>query len=69
MFNRSPLGIAVIGTIVVLLFGAPKLPELETGPGKAISTFCKSYKESLAINATSTGEGGEKKLAAEMKEG
>jgi len=70
MFNLSPLEIAVIGIIVVLLFGTRKLPELGTGLGKAISNFRKSYKEGQAIDVTAAeGDGAKDKAASEKKEG
>jgi len=38
--------IVVIGGIVVLLFGAKKIPELASGIGKGIKEFRKATKES-----------------------
>jgi sec-independent protein translocase protein TatA len=41
----GPLEIILIVLIVVLLFGARKLPELARGMGKSIKEFKKSVKE------------------------
>jgi sec-independent protein translocase protein TatA len=48
----SPLELAVVGLLVVLLFGTRRLPELGTGVGKAISNFKKSYREGTEIDVT-----------------
>ena len=48
----NPLEIAVVGLLVVLLFGTKRLPELGTGLGNAISNFRKSYKDGSAIDVT-----------------
>ncbi len=48
----SPLEIAVVALVVVLLFGTRRLPELGAGLGKAISNFKKTYKEGSAIDVT-----------------
>ena len=45
MFGLSPLEIAIILLVLVLLFGPKKLPELGAGIGKAINNFKKSFKE------------------------
>jgi sec-independent protein translocase protein TatA len=50
----SPLEIAVVGGVLVLLFGTKKLPELGAGLGKAISNFRNSYKEAGALDVTPT---------------
>lgn len=52
MLGLSPLELAVILLVIVLLFGTKRLPELGSGLGKAISNFKKSYKESTAIDVT-----------------
>ena len=51
MMGLSPLELAIILLVIVLLFGARKLPELGSGLGKAISNFRKSYKDA-AIDVT-----------------
>lgn len=52
MLGLSPLEIAVIGVIIVLLFGTRRLPELGSGLGQAISNFRRSYREGAAIDVT-----------------
>lgn len=52
MLGLSPLELAVIALLVVLLFGTRRLPELGSGLGKAISNFKKSYREGTAIDVT-----------------
>ncbi len=60
MLGLSPLELAVIAILIVLLFGTRRLPELGSGLGKAINNFKKSYKEGSAIDVTDK-EDGEKK--------
>ena len=48
----GPWEIAIVGVIVVLLFGTKRLPELGSGLGKAISNFRKSYKDASALDVT-----------------
>lgn len=55
----SPLEIAVILGVVVLLFGTKKLPELGAGLGKAISNFRNSYKDENALDVTPSKENSE----------
>ncbi len=52
MLGLSPLELAVIALLIVLLFGTKRLPELGSGLGKAISNFRQSYKEGNAIDVT-----------------
>lgn len=52
MLGLSPFELGIILLVVVLLFGAKRLPELGSGVGKAISNFRKSYKEEQAIDVT-----------------
>jgi sec-independent protein translocase protein TatA len=50
----GPIGIQellIIGGIVVLLFGAKKIPELASGIGKGIKEFKKATKETAEIAA------------------
>jgi sec-independent protein translocase protein TatA len=42
----------VVLLIIVLLFGASKLPELGSGLGKAISNFRKAYREGNTLDVT-----------------
>jgi len=60
MLGLSPLELAVIAILIVLLFGTRRLPELGSGLGKAINNFKKSYKEGSTIDVTDK-EDGEKK--------
>jgi sec-independent protein translocase protein TatA len=39
MFGLGPMELAIILAIVVVLFGARRLPELGSGVGKAIKNF------------------------------
>ena len=50
----SPVELAVVVIVIVLLFGVKRLPELGAGMGQAISNFKKSYKDSSTIDATSS---------------
>ena len=52
MLGLSPLEIAVVVLLIVLLFGTKRLPELGSGLGQAISNFKKSYREGAAIDVT-----------------
>jgi sec-independent protein translocase protein TatA len=52
MLGLSPLELAVIAVLVVLLFGTKRLPELGSGLGKAINNFRRSFKEGSAIDVT-----------------
>ena len=56
MFGLGPWEIAVIGLVVVLLFGTRRLPELGSGLGQAISNFKKSYREGNALDVTPSKE-------------
>ncbi len=44
--------IILLGVIVVVLFGATKLPQLGKGLGEAIGNFKKSMKEANEIDVT-----------------
>lgn len=52
MLGLSPLEIAVVVLLIVLLFGTRRLPELGSGLGQAISNFKKSYREGSTIDVT-----------------
>jgi len=45
MFGLGPLEIGVILLVVLLLFGAKKLPELARGLGKGIREFKKASSD------------------------
>ena len=51
MFGLGP-ELIIIALIVVVLFGAKRIPELGDGFGKAISNFRKSYRDAEAIDVT-----------------
>ena len=52
MFGIGMQELLIILGIVVLLFGATRLPEIGSGIGKAIRNFKKSIKESPEIDVT-----------------
>lgn len=66
MFNLSPLEIGVILLVIIVLFGARRLPELGSGLGKAISNFRKSYQDGIALDVTPAEK---KEGEAEKKQG
>lgn len=59
--NVGPLEFWVVISVVVLLFGVKKLPELGSGLGGMISNFKKSYKEGQALDVTPDPENKEEK--------
>jgi sec-independent protein translocase protein TatA len=65
MFGLSPTELLVIGGIVVLIFGAKKLPEIGKGLGGAIREF-KKVKKDITMGGKKEDEreqgGGEKSL-------
>ena len=67
MFGLGVTELAIILVIVVVLFGAKKLPEIGKGVGEAIRNFKKSTSEPPEIDVTpenkseKTEENGEKK--------
>ncbi len=52
--------IILLGVIVVVLFGATKLPQLGSGVGQAIRNFKKSMAEADEIEAPKAGSKKEK---------
>lgn len=66
MFGIGMTELLVILAIVLVIFGANKLPEIGSGMGKAIGNFKKSVKEANEIDVTPEkkkleGEDAEKK--------
>ena len=65
MFGIGMTELIIIMVIVLVIFGAGKLPEIGSGMGTAIGNFRKSVRESNEIDITPAQE--EKKI--EDKEG
>lgn len=63
MFGIGMTELLIILGIVLVIFGAGKLPEIGSGMGKAIGNFRKSVKESNEIDITPTQE--EKKIESQ----
>ena len=67
MFGLGTTELIIILVIIVILFGAKKLPEVGKGIGELITNFKKSTADMSAINETpedesvKTGDTGEKK--------
>jgi sec-independent protein translocase protein TatA len=56
MFGLSMQELLVILIIVVVLFGASRLPQIGSGIGQAIRNFKKSVREGEEIDVTPKGE-------------
>ncbi len=52
MFGLGPLELGIILAIVVVLFGAKRLPELGSGIGKAIKNFKSGMSGNDEIDVT-----------------
>ncbi|MEW6585850.1 MAG: twin-arginine translocase TatA/TatE family subunit [Nitrospirota bacterium] len=65
MFGLGTQELFIIMIIVVVLFGATKLPQIGSGIGKAISNFKKSVREGEEIDVTPDKEEKEKKKEVE----
>jgi sec-independent protein translocase protein TatA len=61
MFGMGMPELIIILIIVVLIFGANRLPEIGAGVGKAIRNFKKSIKELPEIDVTPKEKDKEKK--------
>lgn len=46
MFNLGPSELVFLGLLIILLFGAKKVPELFSSLGQGIREFKKALKES-----------------------
>ena len=52
MFGLGPMELGIILVIVVVLFGAKRLPEIGSGFGKAIKNFKSGISEDDEIDVT-----------------
>ena len=62
MFGLGLPELLIILVIVVLLFGAGRLPQIGSGIGEGIRNFKKSMKEKDEVDVTPTKGDGEKKV-------
>ncbi len=60
--------ILLIGIIVVVLFGATKLPQLGSGVGQAIRNFKKGIAEADAIDVTPKKDSSKKEETEERED-
>lgn len=56
MFTVGPYQILLVLLVIVILFGAKKLPEIGGGLGKAIRNFKKATTEPDEIDITSSAK-------------
>jgi sec-independent protein translocase protein TatA len=56
MFGLGPMELGIILAIVVVLFGAKRLPEIGSGIGKAIKNFKRGLSEPEEIDVTAEKE-------------
>jgi sec-independent protein translocase protein TatA len=72
MFGLGPLELGIILAIVVVLFGARRLPEIGSGMGKAIKNFKAGISGKDAIDVTpekeQVNEGSQEKVQEEKSE-
>ncbi len=66
MFGMGPWELLVVFLVILLLFGAKRLPEIAQGLGKGIREFKKSMKDTTdeikgSIDATDAGRGDSEK--------
>jgi sec-independent protein translocase protein TatA len=64
MFGLGVPELLIILVIVVIIFGAGKLPEIGGGIGKAIKSFKKSVKEPDEIDVTPKNDKDKEKPAS-----
>jgi sec-independent protein translocase protein TatA len=69
MFGLGTQELIVILIIIVVLFGATKLPQIGSGIGQAIKNFKKSVREGDEIDVTPEKEAKEAKKEKIDKEG
>lgn len=67
MFGLGTTELVVILIIVVVLFGASRLPQIGKGVGEAIRNFKKSVSGETEIDVTPKKDGEEKKEGKEEK--
>jgi sec-independent protein translocase protein TatA len=60
--------IILLAVIVVVLFGATKLPQLGSGVGQAIRNFKKSMSEAQEIDVTPKKDSSEKEESPQKEE-
>ena len=69
MFGLGTQELIIILIIIVVLFGATRLPQIGSGIGQAIKNFKKSVREGDEIDVTPDKETNEKKKEKIEKEG
>jgi len=67
MFGLGATELIIILVIVVILFGASRLPEIGRGVGEAIKNFKKSISEQPEIDVTPDNESKEDDESKENK--
>jgi sec-independent protein translocase protein TatA len=67
MFGLGPTELIIILIIVVILFGASRLPEIGKGIGEAIKNFKKSTSEPPEIDVTPEKKSDESEKKEEKK--
>ncbi len=70
MFGLGTQELIIILIIIIVLFGATRLPQIGSGIGQAIRNFKKSVREGEEIDVTPDKEAkGKKKEKIEKEEG
>ena len=69
MFGLSMQELLVILVIVIVLFGATRLPEIGKGVGQAIKNFKKGVSEPDEIDVTPKKESKKEEIDKKEKEG
>ena len=67
MFGLGTTELLILLGVIVLLFGATKLPKLGAGLGEGIRNFKKSLKDSNAIDVTPDKDKKEKASSDDQK--